>query len=78
MQATFLGYLDHATGNREPRFGFTVGKAYNIAPCTADGSTVWVLDDDGATRSRPATDFQPVSWLRRAWARFPSLQRVFA
>lgn len=78
MQATFLGFLNHTTGEREPRFGLTIGKAYAIDPCTADGSTVWVIDDHGHVRSRPATDFQPASWLRRAWARFPSLQKVFA
>lgn len=78
MQATFLGFLNWETGEREPRYGFTVGKAYNVEPHMGDSGTVFVRDDHGAARSRPATDFQPVSWLRRAWARFPSLQKVFA
>lgn len=75
MQATFLGFLNHTTGEREPRFGLTIGKAYEVLPC---GSSWIVMDDDGTQRQRPGTDFERVTLLRRAWARFPSLQKVFA
>lgn len=62
MQATFLGYLDHATGGREPRFGFTIGKAYEVFPC---GSSWIVMDDHGTPRQRPGSDFERVTPLRR-------------
>ena len=77
MKVVFMGFLS-PDGVRETREGFTIGKVYEAERREFPvGSYRWVVtDDDGSPRVRPDADFEPAP-IRRAWARFPSLQSVF-
>lgn len=59
-QLRWLGWLYPATGEREDRVGFTIGKVYNAS---VYGGAVCVLDDDGTSRNRSIEDFEEVAPL---------------
>ena len=70
-----MGYNPPGSTEREPREGFTIGQTYAVE---VQRDSVSVVDDDGAWRARPLSDFDVQSGVRRAWARFPSLRWLFA
>lgn len=76
----FIGHPPHGAGTKRTQScGLIIGQVYEgRIEKSPYGYNVFLFNDsDGDPRRRRISEFADPSLIRRAWARFPSLQKVF-